>query len=81
MANRFAPLGAPSVHEGYNMLSTPSPDDLEEHGLLTPELRETLAHYNAAELDLIVAMGALPRWYLQRLEALAAKGATTESVV
>jgi hypothetical protein len=52
----------------------PAADDLKQHGLLTQELLEAIVNKQVADTELCIALGNLPDWYLQRLEALAVKG-------
>jgi hypothetical protein len=52
----------------------PFGDDLEAHGLMTPELLKAIVEKQWADTELAMALGRLPRWYRERIEALAARG-------
>ena len=55
----------------------PTCEDLRQHGLFTRELQQAIVAKQRADTELCVAMiGALPAWYLERLEALFAKDGT-----
>jgi hypothetical protein len=53
----------------------PTSDDLKAHGLWSLDLEKAIVAKMQADFELSMAMGALPLWYLARLECLEAMNA------
>jgi hypothetical protein len=52
----------------------PFGDDLRQHGLLTTPLLEAIVNKQMADTELAMQLLLLPRWYRERIQAMAAQG-------
>jgi hypothetical protein len=69
--SRFAGLDQSSIEEDTHMV-VPTIDDLKIHGLLTADLLDAFGDLCTSKCRFELAMNGLPKWYRDRLRALAA---------